>query len=31
VLGHRVGDTVSYETPKGKSLDVEILSIRPAD
>ena len=29
ILGHRVGDTVSYETPRGQSLDVEIVSIRP--
>ncbi len=29
ILGHRAGDTVSYETPRGQSLDVEIVSIRP--
>ena len=29
ILGHRVGDTVSYETPRGQSLDVEIVGIRP--
>ena len=31
ILGHRAGDTVSYETPRGQSLDVEIVSIRPVD
>ena len=29
LLGHRVGETVSYETPRGKSLDVDIVAIRP--
>jgi transcription elongation factor GreA len=29
ILGHRAGDTVSYETPRGQSLDVEIVGIRP--
>ena len=29
ILGHRAGDTVSYETPRGQSLDVEIVSIAP--
>ena len=31
IMNHRVGDTVSYETPRGKALDVEIVSIRPVD
>jgi transcription elongation factor GreA len=31
ILNRRVGDTVSYETPRGKALDVEIVSIRPVD
>jgi transcription elongation factor GreA len=31
LLGHRAGETVSYETPRGKSLDVEIVAIRPVD
>jgi transcription elongation GreA/GreB family factor len=29
ILGHRAGDTVNYETPRGQSLDVEIVSIAP--
>jgi transcription elongation factor GreA len=31
ILNHRAGDTVSYETPRGKALDVEIVDIRPVD
>ena len=31
IMNHRAGDTVSYETPRGKALDVEIVSIRPVD
>jgi transcription elongation factor GreA len=31
IMNHRAGDTVSYETPRGKALDVEIVAIRPVD
>jgi transcription elongation factor GreA len=31
IMAHTVGDTVSYETPRGQSLDVEIVAIRPVD
>jgi transcription elongation factor GreA len=31
LLGHRAGETVSYETPRGQSLDVAIVAIRPVD
>src|SRR3954462_723084 len=31
ILGHRPGDTVSYQTPKGQSLDVQVVTIRPVD
>ncbi|NRQ51690.1 transcription elongation factor GreA [Aeromicrobium stalagmiti] len=29
LLGKKVGDTVSYETPNGKSLSVEIVAAKP--
>jgi transcription elongation factor GreA len=29
MLGHAAGETVSYETPRGQVLDVEIVAIRP--
>ena len=29
VLGKKVGETVEYETPAGKTLQVEILSAEP--
>jgi transcription elongation factor GreA len=31
ILGHRAGDSVGYETPRGQALEVEIVSIRPVD
>jgi transcription elongation factor GreA len=31
IMNHRAGDTVSYETPRGQALDVEIVAIRPVD
>jgi len=31
LMGHRAGETVSYETPRGQSLDVDIVAIRPVD
>ena len=31
IMNHRAGDKVSYETPRGKALDVEIVAIRPVD
>lgn len=30
ILGKRVGDATSYETPTGKTLDVEVTAIRAA-
>ena len=29
ILGHKVGDTVTYEAPNGKSLQVEIVDAAP--
>lgn len=31
ILGQRTGATVSYETPRGQALEVEIVGIRPVD
>ena len=29
VLGHRIGETVAYETPNGRTLEVEIVAAEP--
>lgn len=29
VIGHRAGDTLSYEAPNGRMIDVEILEVTP--
>ncbi|MGZ4675624.1 MAG: GreA/GreB family elongation factor [Acidimicrobiia bacterium] len=31
LVGRRVGETVGYETPRGATLEVEIITIRPVD
>ena len=31
LLGKRAGDTATYETPRGKTLTVEVIDIRPVD
>lgn len=31
LLGKRAGDTTTYETPRGKTLTVEVIDIRPVD
>ena len=31
LLGKRAGDTETYETPRGKTLSVEVIDIRPVD
>jgi transcription elongation factor GreA len=29
IMGHKVGDKLSYVAPNGKTIDVEILSAKP--
>lgn len=31
LVGHGIGETVSYQTPKGATLEVEIVALHPAD
>ncbi len=31
LAGHRIGETVSYQTPRGATLEVEIVALHPAD
>jgi len=31
LMGHGTGDTVSYETPRGATLEVDVVGIRPVD
>lgn len=30
LVGHRIGETVSYQTPRGATLEVEIVALHPA-